>query len=120
MPEILQFINNVPQTNRVLNGYYEIQKKQDRNGKFLAKYWALCEFTAFHMPEGTKIEIDLSNCTKEMMSEIVKSIRGVESISYAKMSEEQFEKHYSDMLDECCKLLRLAPETVINDLVGFM
>ena len=33
---------------------------------------------------------------------------------------EDFQKHYSDTLDHCCKLLRTSPEVVINELVGFM
>lgn len=120
MSEIIKFVNNIPQTQKPLNGFYEIQRKQDRNGRFLKKYWTLISFVCFHMPEGAKIEIDLSNCSKEMMSETIKSIRGVKSVSFAKMTEEQFQEHYSRTLDECCKLLGLAPETVINELVGFM
>lgn len=117
---IVEFKNNVPQTSKPLNGFYELKRKQERNGRFLSKYWLLCSFTAYHMPEGSKIEVDMSNPSKEMMSEVIKSIRGVKSVSFAKMSEDDFKEHYSRTLDECCKLLGTSAETVINELVGFM
>ena len=116
---IIEFKNSAPITNKPLNGFYEVSKKQERNGKFLRKYWSLMDFTAFNLPEGLKYTIDLSLCTKEMLHEIIKSIQGVESISFAKMKEDDFEKYYSDTLDHCCKLLGVAKETVINELVGY-
>ena len=116
---ILEFKYGVPQTNDKLNGFYEVKKKQDRNGRFLKKYWALINFTAFHMPEGIKYTIDLSNCTPDTLHEIIKDIQCVESISFGKMSEDDFSKHYSDTLDHCCKLLGTSPEVVIQELTNF-
>jgi len=119
LSDIIQFINGVPQTNKKLNGYYEIKKKQERNGKFLAKYWKLLEFTAFNMPHGATIEIDLSNATKELLHETTKSSSGIESVSFAKMSEEEFGEHYSRVVDQCCSMLRTTAKKVLDNLVGF-
>ena len=116
---IIEFINGVPQTDKPLNGYYEVKKKQDRNGLFLAKYWKLLQFTAFHIPEKYKIEMDLSYCSKEMLHEVLKQARGVESVSFAKMTEEQFSEHYSAVLDQCCAILGTKPETVIQELTSY-
>ena len=116
---IIEFRDNVPVTNDKLNGFYKVQKKQNRNGKFLKKYWALIGFTAFHMPEDITYEVDVSNGSKEMLHEILKEIQGVESISFSKMSEQDFENHYSDTLDHCCKLLGASPETIIQELTQF-
>ena len=117
---IVEFKNGVPVTDRILNGYYEVKKKQDRNGKHLKKYWSLMNFTDFHLPEEMTYTVDLSNCKPELFHEIIKDIQGVESVSFGKMSQEQFNEYYSDTLDHCCKLLGTSPETVINELVGFM
>jgi hypothetical protein len=119
LSEIIQFIDGIPQTNKKLNGYFEVQKKQDRNGKFLKKYWELMAFTAHHIPEGINYNVNLDNCTKDLLHEIIKGIQGVESISFAKMTEDDFNKHYSNTLDHCCKLLGTSPEIVIQELVGF-
>ena len=117
--QIVRFIDGIPQTDKKLNGYYELKKKQDRNGRFLQKYWALMAFTAFNIPHGTDMQINLDNASKEMLHEIIKSIRGVESISFAKMSEDEFKDHYSAVLDECSKIIGASPDVVIEELVGF-
>jgi len=117
---IVEFKNGVPQTNGPLNGFYEVKKKQERNGSHLRKYWALINLTAHNLPEGMTYTVDLSNCKPELLHEIIKTIQGVESVSFGKMSQEQFNEHYSNTLDHCCKLLGVAPEAVIKELVGFM
>lgn len=119
MANIIEFKDNVPQSNTVLNGFYEVQKKQNRNGRFLKKYWKLLEFISFNIPEGIEYTVSLDNITKEHLHEILKQIQGVESVSFAKMTEQDFERHYSDTLDHCCKLLRVAPEVVIDELTRF-
>jgi len=116
---IVEFRNGVAQTNKPLNGFYEMKKKQDRNGKFLSKYWKLLDFTAHHIPEGIVYTVDLSNADKELLHGIIKDIQGVESVSFAKMIEEDFEKYYSNVLDHCCQLLKTQKETVIKELTGF-
>jgi len=117
---IVEFRNGQPVTDKPLNGFYELKKKQERNGQHLKKYWSLINFTAHHLPEGMTYTVDLSNCKPELLHEIIKTIQGVESVSFGKMSQEQFNEHYSDTLDHCSKLIGVAPETVINELVGYM
>ena len=118
--KVIEFKNGIPVTDKVLNGFYEVQKKQNRNGRFLKKYWKLIEFTMHHMPEDITYTVEVSHCTKEMLHEIFKELQGVDSIAFGKMSEEEFEKHYSNTLDHCCKLLGTSEETVIKELVSFM
>ena len=118
---IIEFRNGVPVTDKPLNGFYEVTKKRDqRKAQFTAKYWKLLDFTAFHMPEGITYTIDLSNASKEALHEIIKDIQSVKSVAHDKMNTDDFQKHYSDTLDHCCKLLRTSRESVINELVGFM
>ena len=117
---IIEFKNGVPISEKPLNGFYEVKKKQERNGKHLKKYWSLMNFTAHHLPEGMTYTVDLSNCKPELLHEIIKTIQGVESVSFGKMTQEQFNEHYSDTLDHCSKLIGVAPEAVIQELVGFM
>ncbi len=116
---IVEFKNGIPQTNDTLNGFYEVKKKQDRNARHLKKYWALINFTAHHLPEGIAYTVDLNNCGPDLLHEIIKSIQGVESISFGKMSQDKFNEHYSDTLDHCCKLLGTSPEIVIEELTNF-
>lgn len=115
----MEFKNGVPQTNEPLNGFFELKKKQKRNGSHLRKYWALMNLTASNLPEGMTYTVDLSNCKPELLHEIIKTIQGVESVSFGKMSQEKFDEHYSDTLDHCCKLLGTSPETVINELTSY-
>jgi len=116
---ILEFRNSVPATDKPLNGFFEVKKKQERNGRHLKKYWSLINFTAHHLPEGMTYTVDLSNCKPELLHEIIKTIQGVESVSFGKMSQEAFNDHYSDTLDHCCKLIGVAPEAVIEELTNF-
>lgn len=117
---IVEFKDGVPQTNKVLNGFYEVVKKRDqRKAGLTSKYWVLLEFTAFNMPEGMTYTVDLSNANKETLGIIMKQIQGVGSVSHDKMTNEDFQKHYSDTLDHCCKLLGASPETIINELTGY-
>jgi hypothetical protein len=116
---IVEFKDGVPQTNERLNGFFELKKKQERNGRHLRKYWSLMNLTASNLPEGMTYTVDLSNCKPELLHEIIKTIQGVESVSFGKMSQGQFNEHYSDTLDHCCKLLGTSPETVINELTGY-
>jgi hypothetical protein len=76
-------------------------------------------FTTHHLPEGMTYTVDLSNCKPELLHEIIKTIQGVESVSFGKMTQEKFDEHYSDTLDHCCKLLGTSPEVVIDELVNF-
>jgi len=117
---IVEFRNGVAQTNKPLNGFYEVTKKRDqRKAKFTAKYWKLLDFTAHHMPEGMTYTVDLSNATKEFMHLIMKQIQGVDSVSHQNMSNEDFKRVYSNVLDHCCQLLKTQNKTVIKELTGF-
>jgi hypothetical protein len=116
---IVEFRNGVPVTDKPLNGFYEVKKKQERNGRFLKKYWSLIGFTAHNIPEGIKYTIDLSNVSQDALHEIIKDIQGIESISFGKMTEEKFSEHYSNTLDHCCKLLGTSPEIVVEELTGY-
>ena len=76
-------------------------------------------FASHHLPEGMTYTVDLNNCKPELLHEIIKTIQGVESVSFGKMDQEKFNRHYSDTLDHSCKLLGTSPETVINELASY-
>ena len=112
--------NNTILDRNMKDGSYELEVVKKRNCKLLAKYWKLLQFACYHMPEGMKYTIDLSNCTKEAFHEILKNVEGKESVSFGKMSEDEFRQHYSRTLDLICGLLSVEKEDVINELVSYM
>jgi len=123
----MEFRDNVPVTNKRLHGFYEIKKKKERKGRFLNKYFKLCEFTSEHLPAYFEFQIsvfdvevasiEISN--KETMHTFFKFMSGTDSVAFDKLPEEDFEKHYDKTLDIACRLLRTEKETVINELVNF-
>ena len=116
---IVQFIDGVPQTDKKLNGYFELKKKQPRNGRFLAKYWKLCSFLAEHIPHGFSFTVTRELSTKDDAHELFKDLANIESVSFSKLTEEQFSQHYSNALDVCCSVLGSEKEETINQLTGY-
>ena len=116
---VVQFIDGVPQTDKKLHGYFEMRRKQDRNGRFLAKYWKLCNFLAEHIPHGFSFTVTRELSTKDDSNLLFKDLANVDSVGFAKLTEEEFNEHYSHALDVCCKILGNEKETVIQELVNY-
>jgi hypothetical protein len=103
----------------------EVSLDVSRNYKFLKKYWALVKFTLFYLPE----ELAKKYKTKEQLHreikiqcgiyERVESLGGkqliaVGSISFEKMTPEQYAEFFSQAIDVVCKYL--LPGTYRKDI----
>ena len=99
-----------------------------RNIKHHRKYWQLMKFTSFNAPEWA--ELDTSDSVHDLICERfgkrvhtpdgkLSHIKPI-SIKFGNMEQTAFDEHYSRALDLCAKIIGCAPETVIQELVGFM
>lgn len=104
-PEDREWLEKKP-----LGTLIEAPFKEPRNGKLLRKWWALCGYLAEHhsgFPNSEK-------ASKWMLRQLgyyteVRTSRGVEkiedSISFAKMDEEDFSKLYDKACDLLCEII---------------
>ena len=88
----------------------EVDAKEPRNWKLLAKWWSLCAFIAEHnsaFPNKDKVNdwmlIQLGFCTE------VRTRRGVEriadSIAFSNMTESTFQEVYGKACDLLCEII---------------
>lgn len=103
----------------------EVNAKEPRNWKLLAKWWCLCGFIAEHndsFPDKDKVNdwilIQLGYCT------VIRTRRGMEripdSISFSKMDEPTFQNVYSKACDLLCEIIpHVTNENVAQVLAEF-
>lgn len=105
----------------------KLEITKPRSLKQLKKYFALMEFTAFNSPEWAQLE------TKDDVHELIKSRLGTKvftpdgklshtkpiSVSFSKTKQSEFNEIYSRALDICSKIIGVAPEQIIKELVEF-
>ena len=103
----------------------EVDAKEPRNWKLLAKWWSMCAFIAEHsrdFPNKDKVNdwmlIQLGYCTE------ITTRRGVEripdSIAFANMSEATFQTVYNKACDLICEILpHVTDETVKRVLAEY-
>ena len=122
-----EIVDNVILSEVVKDGSYHVEIKQPRNIKFHRKYWKLIEFTLHHLPEKFNYTVSLMGVNvaevainnKDTLHCLFKYLLGVESISFASMSESDFKEFYGRSLDICCRLLGTSEETVIKELTHY-
>ena len=103
---------------------YQCEIKRPRNYKFLKKFFALLELV-YQNQEITDDKEDL-RAVLTMKSGFYKTIETdngtvylPKSISFAKMTEEDFDKFYNKFLNVSCQLLGVEKEDIINEIAEF-
>jgi len=115
-------------SEKVKDGEYMVELKKPRNYRFLKKYFKLIDFTLYHLPEIFEYSVSLFGVeiakvpitSKDSLHGLFKYFMGVETISFAGMTEDEFSEFYSKALDICCRILGAKEEDVIRELVSFM
>ena len=114
---------------------FEIEWKRQRNPKFHRKFFALMQFAWDNKPESMDSYFPTSkNVPDEFRKEIIKragyyvehtNFKGVKeyrakSISFANMSEDEFEELYSACIDVIIKYMNIPDEVFKSEWMEFM
>lgn len=111
-----------------------------RNYKFLQKYWKLVDITLHNLPQKTnkilqqrhefqiKTKDDLHFYIKLKGGYIDKKFVGKDgnigwepqSIAFDSMDQQEFDQYFSDALDICADLLTIESDELINEVMQFM
>lgn len=106
---------------------FEIEYKRKRNYKFHKKFFALIKLFFDNQDVYNNIDEARNDLTIEAgyYTTSTNMFTGEEnkvskSISFASMSEDEFEKLYSDVLDVICRVMHIESKQVEDNLIGFM
>lgn len=123
-----------------LNEVVEAKSIDQRNYRFLKKYWKLVDVTLHNLPESVeqhlqekhqfriKTKEDLHFYLKLKGGYVEKKFVGKDgnigwvpkSISFSEMDQAEFDDYFSDALDNCAKLLTVESDDLMNEVVSFM
>lgn len=118
----------------------EAKTTKQRNYRFLKKYWALVNVTLRNLPESAEQDLwenhqfrikdkeDLHFYLKLKGGYVEKKFVGKDgnigwvpkSISFDSMEPEEFDRFFSDALDNCAKLLTVESDDLMNEVLSFM
>ncbi|MDR9419472.1 hypothetical protein [Gracilimonas sp.] len=119
---------------------FECKSIDQRNYRFLQKYWALVDMILQNLPESVENNLMQNHQfrikTKEDVHFYIKLKNGyvekryindkgnvgweVKSIAFGKMKPEEFEEFFSKAVDTACELLTVGSDDIMKEIMNFV
>lgn len=140
--------NAIPATDKDMKAYnkigegevFEANSIDQRNYRFLQKYWALVDMILQNLPESVENNLMQNHQfrikTKDDVHFYIKLKNGyvekryindkgnvgweVKSIEFGKMNPEEFEEFFSKAVDTACELLTVESDDIMREIMAFV